>query len=164
MFKIGHSHDIHRLGENRKLILGGIEIPFEFGLIGHSDADVVLHVVAESIIGALGLGDLGTFFPDTDAKYKNVSSDIFVIRAIEMAKEKGYRVNNIDITVFLEKPHLHIYKEKIKTNIALLLEVDKENVNIKATRGEGLGYIGRMEGISATAVVLLVFNPIMKKL
>jgi 2-C-methyl-D-erythritol 2,4-cyclodiphosphate synthase len=164
MFRIGHSHDIHRLGDNRKLILGGIEIPYEYGLIGHSDADVVLHVVAESIIGALGLGDLGTFFPDTDLKYKNVSSDIFVRRANQMAKDAGYRVNNMDITVFLEKPHLQIYKQEIKNNIALLLGVDPGKINIKATRGEGLGYIGRMEGISATAVVLLASNPIMKKL
>jgi 2-C-methyl-D-erythritol 2,4-cyclodiphosphate synthase len=164
MYKIGHSKDTHRLVTNRKLILGGLEIPFEFGLLGHSDADVVLHVVAESIIGALGLGDLGTFFPDTDPQYKDRRSDYFVKTVVKMMVDLGYNVNNIDITIYLEKPILKDYKPLMKNNIAKLLQIDPSLVNVKATRGEGLGYVGRMEGISAEAVVLLVSKPILKQL
>jgi len=164
MYRIGYSHDTHRLVANRKLYLGGVEISYVKGLLGHSDADVVLHVVAECIIGALGLGDLGTLFPDTDPKYKDVNSSVFVREAIKLASVAGYIVSNIDITVFLEEPHLKDYKEAMKKNISLLLNVNEKNVNIKATRGEGLGFIGRMEGISASAVVLLEAIPKLKKL
>jgi len=162
MYRIGHSHDTHRIVKDRQLILGGITIPYEFGLLGHSDADVVLHVVAESIIGALGLGDLGMLFPDTDLQYQNLASEIFVIEVMKLAKKAGYQVENIDITIFLEKPHLNNYKEAMKNNLSKLLET--KNVNIKATRGEGLGFIGRMEGISASAVVLMKSNPRFEKL
>lgn len=155
MYRIGHSHDTHRLESNRKLILGGVEIPYHLGLLGHSDADVVYHVVSEAIIGALGLGDLGTHFSDKDPKYKDMSSSYFVLEAVKMMKQKGYAVNNIDLTVYLEKPILSSYKPLMKENIARLLDVTSDAVNIKATRGEGLGYIGRGEGISAEAVVLL---------
>ncbi len=164
MFRIGHSKDTHRLVENRPLILGGIRIPFEMGLLGHSDADVVLHVVAEAIIGALGLGDLGTFFPDTDKIYKNMESSFFVREALKLMKSKGYSINNIDISVYLEKPILKDYKPLMKANIANLLETSIDNVNVKATRNEGLGFIGRMEGISAEAVVLVKREPVLKKL
>src|SRR5690554_374241 len=159
MYRIGHSHDTHRLVKGRALYLGGIKVVYEYGLLGHSDADVVLHVVAESIIGALGLGDLGTLFSDTDAQYKDLSSDYFVKRVIDCMIKSGYLVNNIDITVFLELPNLKNYKNDMKNNIAKLLRVDKKFVNIKATRGEGLGFIGRGEGISAEAIVLLKSKP-----
>lgn len=164
MYRIGHSKDTHRLVENRKLILGGVEIPYHLGLLGHSDADVVLHVVSECIIGALGLGDLGTFFPDNDPQYLNQASSYFVIEAVKLMRAKGYVVNNIDITIYLEKPILSKYKPLMKHNISNLLQIDIDDVNIKATRGEGLGYIGRGEGISAEAVVLLRKDNYFKKL
>ena len=164
MYRIGHAKDTHRLVEKRKLILGGVEIPFHLGLLGHSDADVVLHVVSECIIGALGLGDLGTFFPDNDPQYKNMNSSYFVIEAVKIMKEKGYSVNNIDITVYLEKPVLVQYKPLMKKNISNLLQVPLDAVNVKATRGEGLGYIGRGEGISAEAVILIKNDGYLQKL
>lgn len=155
MYRIGHSHDTHRLVTNRKLILGGITIPHNLGLLGHSDADVVLHVVAESIIGALGAGDLGTHFPDTSVEYKDIDSSILVKKALAMAVSQGYEVNNLDITIFLEKPILKPYMADIKANIAELLKCLPSQVNVKATRGEGLGFIGNEEGISAECVILL---------
>lgn len=164
MFRIGHSHDTHQLVRNRKLILGGVEIPYDLGSLGHSDGDVVYHVVSESIIGALGLGDLGTHFSDTNIKYKDYDSSLFVIETVKMMKDKGYYVNNIDITIFLEEPNLKNYKGLMRENIARLLEIDSEFVNVKATRGEKLGFIGRKEGISAEAVVLLESKPEFKKL
>ncbi len=162
MYRIGHSKDVHRLVKNRKLILGGVEIPFELGLLGHSDADVVLHAVSEAIIGALGKGDLGTLFPDTDIKYEGMDSSFFVSETYKMMVNEGYVINNIDITIYIEKPVLIKYKPLMRENIARLLNCDIENVNVKATRGEGLGYIGNMEGISAECVVMLVKNPIQK--
>ena len=133
-------------------------------MLGHSDADVVLHVVSESIIGGLGLGDLGTFFPDKDPQYKNKESSYFVREVVSMMREKGYSVNNIDITIYLEKPILTSYKPLMKKHISDLLQIKPELVNVKATRGEGLGYIGRGEGISAEAVVLLKHDGYLKKL
>ena len=155
-YKIGQSKDTHRLVENRKLILGGVDIPFELGLLGHSDADVVYHCVVESIIGALGLGDIGKLFPDTDMKYKNISSSYFMEEICKIMNNLGYEVGNIDITIYIEKPMLKQYKPIMEENIANLLHTNKENVNVKATRGEGIGFIGRMEGISAEAVCLLI--------
>lgn len=163
-FRIGHSHDTHRLGEGRKLILGGVQIDYHLGLIGHSDADCVLHVVSESIIGALGLGDLGTHFPDTDPKYKGMASSYFVTEAKKLLDSRNYKICNLDLTVFLEKPMLKPYVLQIKKNIALLLQIKEDQVNIKATRGEGLGFIGRGEGISAECVVLIDKDVVIKKL
>jgi|SRR5690554_4632750 len=164
MYRIGHSHDTHRLVKGRALYLGGIKVVYEYGLLGHSDADVVLHVVAESIIGALGLGDLGMLFPDTDPEYKDAASSYFVTKVVNLMIKKGYSVNNIDITIYLELPNLKEYKSDIKQNIAKLLRIDEKFVNVKATRGEGLGFIGRGEGISAEAVVLLKSKPRLEKL
>ena len=155
-FKIGQSKDTHKLVANRKLILGGVDIPFELGLLGHSDADVVYHCVVESIIGALGLGDIGKLFPDTDKKYKDISSSYFMNEVYKLMDSYGYKINNIDITIYIEKPILKDYKPLMENNIASLLKTDVSNVNVKATRGEGIGYIGKMEGISAEAVCLLV--------
>lgn len=154
--KIGHSHDTHRLVEGRLLVLGGVTIPYPLGLLGHSDADVVFHVVSEAIIGALGLGDLGTHFSDTDIKYANIGSDYFVKQAKQMMDEQGYALGNLDVTVYLEEPNLKYYKEEMKQNIAMLLGASSDQVNVKATRGEGLGFVGRKEGVCAECVVLIV--------
>ena len=155
-YKIGHSKDTHKLVKDRKLILGGVDIPFELGLLGHSDADVVYHCVVESIIGALGLGDIGKLFPDTDMKYKGISSSYFMDEVFKIMDEQGYRVSNMDITIYIEKPILKDYKPLMEENIANHLHTDKTNINVKATRGEGIGFIGRMEGVSAEAVCLLI--------
>lgn len=162
MYRIGHSNDTHALVKGRKLILGGVEIPFELGLLGHSDADVVLHAVAESILGALALGDLGEMFSDKDPKYENMNSSYFVDEVYKIMDKKGYEINNIDIIIFIEKPNLVKYKPLMRQNIAALLHTDINNVNVKATRREGLGYIGNMEGISAESVVMLKRKEIVK--
>lgn len=155
-YKIGHSKDTHKLVEGRKLILGGIDIPFHLGLLGHSDADVVYHAVVESIIGAMGLGDIGKLFPDNDKKYKDISSSYFMEEIYKIMNIENYEINNIDITIYIEKPILKDYKPKMEENISKLLHTDISKVNVKATRGEGLGYIGNMEGISAEAVCMLI--------
>lgn len=157
-YKIGHSKDTHKLVENRKLILGGVEIPFPLGLLGHSDADVVYHAVVECIIGAMGYGDIGKLFPDTDKKYKDIASSYFMEEVYKLMEQEKYEISNIDITIYLEKPILKDYKPLMEENISKLLHTDISNVNVKATRGEGLGYIGRMEGISAEAVCMLIKN------
>jgi 2-C-methyl-D-erythritol 2,4-cyclodiphosphate synthase len=164
-YRIGHSHDTHRLGKNRKLILGGVEIDYPLGLIGHSDADCVYHVISEAVIGALGLGDLGTHFPDHDPKYEGIASEYFVREAKRMLLEHQYQVVNLDLTVYLEKPILSPYIPLMKKNIAGLLEIPENRINLKATRGEGLGYIGRGEGISAECVLLIKpAKPVIQKL
>lgn len=155
-YKIGQSKDTHKLVENRKLILGGVEIPFELGLLGHSDADVVYHCVVESIMGALGLGDIGTLFPDNDVKFKDISSSYFMKEIYKIMSNMNYEIGNIDVTIYIEKPILKEYKPLMEENIAKLLNTSVDNINVKATRGEGIGYIGRGEGISAEAVSLIV--------
>lgn len=155
MYRIGHSIDIHRLVKDRKLILGGIEIPYELGLLGHSDADVLLHAVSESIIGALALGDLGKFFPDTDPKYKGIDSKILTSEVVKMMEEKGYEVNNLDCLLIMEKPKMRPYIDTIRESIASLLHTSIENVNVKATTNEKLGEIGNELAIQAHASILL---------
>ncbi len=153
--RIGQSTDIHRFAENRKLILGGVEIPYEKGLDGHSDADALVHAVAEAVLGALALGDLGHWFPDTDPKWKGCDS-LVILRAVAgMMKEKGYRIGNVDSLVLIEKPKMAPHIEQMRRNIAAALDCDVTQVSVKATRGEKLGFIGRMEGVAAQAVVLL---------
>ncbi len=154
--KIGHSWDVHRLVENRQLFLGGIRIEHEKGLLGHSDADVLLHVVAESIIGALGLGDLGTLYPDNDPTIKGIDSKVILRDVVAIMKERGYRVNNIDTIVFAEEPKLVKHKQKIKSKIAELLETDESNVNVKATTLEGLASFCDNSFIAAESVILLI--------
>jgi len=156
LYRIGHSNDLHPLVPNRKLILGGIEIPYELGLDGHSDADCVLHAVTESILGALGLCDIGTHFPDKDDQYLNMDSSYFVMKAYELMDKCGYEINNMDILIYLEKPNLVKYKPLMREKIASLLHTDIHNVNVKATRKEGLGYIGEGKAIEAECVVLLI--------
>lgn len=152
--RIGHSMDIHPFDHSRTLILGGIPID-HVGLKGHSDADVLLHVVAESILGALALGDLGTHFPDSDESFKNKPSHFFVEEAVRLASDHGYVLSNIDCMVLTETPKLQPYKSKIQENIARLLRVEPNQVSIKATTAEGMSFIGRGEGMLATATVLL---------
>lgn len=158
MIKIGHSYDVHRLVAERKLILGGLEIEHTKGLLGHSDADVLLHAITEAIIGALALGDIGTLFPDTDSKYKGIDSMLLLTEVIKLMKEKNYRIGNIDATLYLEQPKMRPHIDSMRQNIASNIEISIEQINLKATRGERLGFIGREEGIAAEAVVLLLKN------
>lgn len=158
MFRIGQSTDIHQLVEGRKLILGGIEIPHEKGLLGHSDADALLHAVAESILGALALGDLGKHFPDTDAKWKGVSSLLILKEVGKMAKARGYRIGNVDALIMIERPKMAPHITAMRENIAKALDCQLDQVNVKATRGEKLGFVGKEEGVQAQCVVLLMKN------
>lgn len=155
MLRIGHSYDIHRLEEGQELILAGVKIDAPFGTVAHSDGDVLVHVVIESIIGALGLGDIGVLFPDTDPKYKDISSMLLLEEVVKIMKSHNFRVNNIDCSIYLETPKLRTYIESMRLNLAQVLEVEVNQINIKATRGERLGFIGRSEGIASEAVVLL---------
>ncbi len=152
MIRIGHGYDVHRFKPERKLILGGAEIPFDMGLDGHSDADVLLHAVCDSILGALSLGDIGVHFPDSDMSLKDINSMILLEKVAFLMYEKGYSVNNIDCTVICQKPKLMGYIPKMRSNIAKVLNTAEENINVKATTEEGLGFTGEMLGIAAHAV------------
>ncbi|MBR2760162.1 MAG: 2-C-methyl-D-erythritol 2,4-cyclodiphosphate synthase [Solobacterium sp.] len=153
--RIGQSTDIHRMKEGRRLVLGGVEIPYEKGLDGHSDADALTHAVAEAILGALALGDLGHWFPDTDPKWEGCDSLVILRECGRMMKERGYRIGNVDSLVLIEKPKMAPHIETMRRNFAEALETDLSNISVKATRGEKLGYVGRGEGVMAQAVVLL---------
>ena len=154
--RIGIGYDIHKLVSGRPLILGGVEIPHAKGLMGHSDADSVLHALCDAVLGALGLGDIGEHFPDTQKKYKGIASSRLLEKAADMVKEKKYTVNNIDVTVIIERPKISPFKNKMKENIARILGIDKGHVNVKATTSEGIGAVGRSEGIAAIAIATLV--------
>jgi 2-C-methyl-D-erythritol 2,4-cyclodiphosphate synthase len=154
-FRIGQGTDIHRLVEGRRLVLAGVEIPWEKGLLGHSDADVVCHAVSNALLGAIGEGDIGRHFPDSDPRYKGASSVELLRVVMGMVKTKGFRVGNVDLTVLAERPKLGPYREDMRKNLAEVLEVAPEDVNIKATTGEKMGFVGREEGMMAEAVVLL---------
>ncbi len=153
--RIGHSFDLHRLVEGRPLMLGGIEISHNKGLLGHSDADVLLHAISEAMLGALALGDLGTHFPDTDPKYKDLDSKLILQKAHALIKDKGYLIKNIDATVYAELPKLNPYIKTLRTSIANLLNIDMHRVSVKATTYEGLDAIGKQEAMAAEAVILL---------
>lgn len=153
--RIGFASDIHALVENRKLILGGVIVPFERGELAHSDGDVLYHALAESILGALALGDLGTHFPDNDNKYKDMDSALIVRSVVKMMNEKGYLVNNVDISISLEKPKLKPYILKMRENVATLLNVDLDRVSIKAGTNEGFDAVGKGEAVKAEAIILL---------
>jgi len=155
MLRIGQSTDIHKLVNNRDLIIGGVKIPSELGLLGHSDADVLVHAIAESILGALALGDLGKTFPDNDDQYKGISSLKILEVVYQMMKKQAYHINNLDALVIIEKPKMAPYIKNMRENIAEILNTNINNVNIKATRGEGLGFVGSLEGAIGQAVVLL---------
>lgn len=156
MLRIGHGYDVHRLVENRRLVLGGVEIPYEKGLLGHSDADVLLHAVMDAFLGALALGDIGKHFPDNDMSYKDIDSMVLFRKVVELIFEKGYRLSNLDVTVSAEKPKLAPYIQKMRENIAEACKVSVSEVSVKATTEEGLGLKG--EGIGATAVCILIKN------
>ena len=153
--RIGHGYDVHRLTEGRKLILGGTEIPYEKGLLGHSDADVLTHAVMDALLGACGLQDIGTHFPDTDAAYKGADSLKLLSEVGRMLQEAGYRVENIDATILCQRPKLRPFISAMQSNLARVLELEPGQVNIKATTEEGLGFTGEGLGIAAHAVCLL---------
>lgn len=155
MFRIGHGYDVHRLVEGRKLILCGVDIPYEKGLLGHSDADVALHAISDALLGALALGDIGKHFPDTDEKYKGISSVVLLEEVVRLINEKGYKISNIDATVVAQKPKLAPYICEMRRNVAAACGCEIDRVSIKATTTEKLGFEGEGEGISATSVCLL---------
>ena len=153
--RVGHGYDVHKLVEGRKLILGGVEIPYSLGLLGHSDADVLVHAIMDALLGAAALGDIGGLFPDTDPAYKGADSMLLLSEVCRKISEKGYYISNIDATVIAQKPKLKPYILQMKENVAKVCKIDDDCVNVKATTEENLGFTGRMEGISAHAVCLL---------
>jgi 2-C-methyl-D-erythritol 2,4-cyclodiphosphate synthase len=153
--RIGSGYDVHRLVSGRKLILGGVEIPCELGLDGHSDADVLLHAICDALLGAAALGDIGKHFPPSDDSFKNIDSRILLRRVKDLLAEKGYRVVNVDATIVAQRPKMSPFTQKMVQNIAEDLSVDIDNINVKATTEEGLGFTGSGEGISAMAVCLI---------
>ncbi len=155
IMRIGMGYDIHRLVAGRKLVLGGIVIPFEKGLWGHSDADVLVHAVIDALLGAAGLGDIGQHFPDTAPEFKDISSLKLLSKTYEMISSKGFTVQNIDITIFAEAPKLLRYKAAMQKNIAQTIEIEQDRVNVKAKTFEGLGMVGKGEGMAAQCVALL---------
>ena len=153
--RIGQGYDVHRLAEGRKMILGGVEIPADKGPLGHSDADVLLHAICDALLGAIGLGDIGKHFPDTDQAYKNISSLILLEKVNALITERNYRVGNVDATLVLQKPKIAPHVPAMKKNIAAVLHVEEERVSIKATTSEGLGFVGVGDGVVAYAVALV---------
>ena len=153
--RIGHGYDVHRLVEGRKLILGGVEVPHTLGLLGHSDADVLTHAVMDALLGAAALGDIGRHFPDTDPAYAGADSLKLLDHVVELLEEKGYQVGNVDATLLAQKPKLAPYIEKMRDNLAARMKVEPDQVNVKATTEEKLGFTGAEEGIAAHAVALL---------
>lgn len=153
--RVGHGYDVHRLTEDRKLILGGVEIPYEKGLLGHSDADVLTHAVMDSLLGAAALGDIGQHFPDSDPRYLGANSLELLKQVCRLLKEKNYHIENIDATILAQKPKLMHYLAKMRENLARVCEIPVDCVNIKATTEEGLGFTGALEGIAAHAVCLI---------
>lgn len=153
--RIGHGYDVHRFCEDRRLVLGGVEVPCEKGLLGHSDADVLLHAVSDALLGAAALGDIGRHFPDTDPKFKDADSRVLLKFCVSLLKEKGYKISNIDATVIAQKPKLAPFIEQMVKNIASDCGITDDKVNVKATTEEGLGFTGELLGISAHAVCLI---------
>ncbi|MDN6030434.1 MAG: 2-C-methyl-D-erythritol 2,4-cyclodiphosphate synthase [Lactococcus plantarum] len=155
-FKIGHGYDVHQLVEERALVIGGVTIPYDKGLLGHSDADVLLHAITDAIIGALGMGDIGHAFPDTNPETQGIASTKILADIYDMMREKRYAIGNIDATILAEAPKMAPHLQQMKHNITLILHTDVANINIKATTTEKLGFVGRQEGMACEAVVLLV--------
>lgn len=153
--RIGHGYDVHKLVEGRPLVLGGVTVPFEMGLLGHSDADVLLHAICDALLGAAALGDIGKHFPDNDNEYLNIDSRILLKKTVGLLSEKGYRIVNIDATVIAQKPKLAPFIEQMRNNVAEDCGVSVCDINIKATTEEGLGFTGNLSGISAHAVCLI---------
>ena len=153
--RIGHGYDVHKLVEDRDLILGGVNIPFEKGLLGHSDADVLLHAVSDALLGAAGLGDIGRHFPDTDPQYKGADSRVLLRQVVKLVRENGYFISNVDVTMIAQKPKLKDHIPQMVANIAADLQIPENRVNVKATTEEKLGFTGSMEGLRCHAVCLL---------
>ena len=158
MMRIGQGYDVHRLTEGRKLVLGGVEVPYEKGLLGHSDADVLTHAVMDALLGALALGDIGGHFPDTDQRYKGADSIELLKKVGELIEREGYRVGNIDCTVAAQAPKLKPYIAKMRENLSAALQIDCSQVSVKATTEEGLGITGNGDGMTATAICLLILK------
>lgn len=153
--RIGHGYDVHRFAENRRLVIGGAEIPFEKGLLGHSDADVLLHAVCDALLGAAALGDIGRHFPDTDPAFRGIDSRILLKKTAELLQERGFKAVNIDATVIAQKPKLAVFIPEMVKNIAADCGIEPDCVNVKATTEEGLGFTGSLEGMAAHAVCLI---------
>ncbi|WP_417688829.1 2-C-methyl-D-erythritol 2,4-cyclodiphosphate synthase [Pseudidiomarina sp.] len=158
--RIGHGYDVHKFGSNKPLRLGGIEVPYEQGLLAHSDGDVVLHAVTDALLGALGKGDIGHHFPDTDDRYAGADSSELLAHVVQLAAQEGYRLGNIDVTVIAQAPKLAPYISSMRERIAAVLRADASRVNVKATTTEKLGFVGRKEGIACHAVVLMQEMPL----
>ena len=154
-YRIGHGYDVHRLEAGKKFVIGGIEIDHDKGAVGHSDADVVIHVICDSILGALGEGDIGKHFPDTDEKYRGVDSKELLAEVMKILKEKSFKINNVDVTVLLEKPKLRDHVEDMVETLSGVMEISNDKLSIKATTTEGLGFVGRQEGVAAHCVTLI---------
>ena len=155
-FRVGFGYDVHQLSPGRKLIVGGVIIPHTKGAKGHSDADVLLHAIADALLGAAALGDIGTHFPDADTRFKNMDSKVIVERVVALLKEKNYAIENVDTTVVLQQPKLSPYIPRMRKQIAAVLEIDVSDVSVKASTTEHLGFIGREDGIAAYAVAMVV--------
>jgi len=155
-YRIGNGYDVHALVENRKLILGGIEIEHTMGLLGHSDADVLLHTISDALLGALALGDIGKHFPDTDPKFKGADSKVLLKEVCKLVKEKGYITGNVDATIVMQKPKLAPHITNMRKNIAEILECDIDQISVKATTSEKLGFVGKEEGVESFATVLIM--------
>jgi 2-C-methyl-D-erythritol 2,4-cyclodiphosphate synthase len=153
--RIGSGYDVHQLAENRKLILGGVEIPFEKGLLGHSDADVLLHAIADALLGALALGDIGLHFPDSEEEYKDMDSMVLLSKVYELILDYEYKLVNLDATIVMQRPKLRPHINKMRKNISAVLDSAIENISVKATTSERLGFVGKEEGVEAFATVLL---------
>ena len=154
--RIGHGYDVHKLTEGRLLILGGVQVPYEKGLLGHSDADVLLHAISDALLGALALGDIGKHFPDSDERYRGISSLILLEKVVELVRERGYCVGNIDATVLAQRPKLASFIPMMRENIARAVGISVDRVSVKATTEEGLGFTGSGDGFAAHAVVLCI--------
>ena len=155
MLRIGQGYDVHRYAQNRDLILGGVKIPFELGLDGHSDADVLTHAIMDAIVGALALGDIGKFFPDTDPKYKDADSILLLNEILNVMSEKGYKIVNVDATIVAQKPKLRPFIDEIRENLASNMNIDIDCMSVKGTTEENLGFTGSMEGMKSYCVILL---------
>lgn len=155
MIRIGQGYDVHKLVENRKLIVGGVDIPYEKGLLGHSDADVLLHAVSDALLGAAAMGDIGCLFPDNDAKFKDADSLVLLAQVVKVLADKGYGVVNVDATIIAQRPKMKPHIEKMRENIAKACGVEIDRISVKATTEEGLGFTGAGEGIAAQAVCLI---------
>jgi len=154
-FRIGHGYDVHKLETGEKFVIGGIEIDHDKGAVGHSDADIIIHVMCDSILGALSEGDIGKHFPDTDEKYKGIDSKELLVEVVEILHKKGFEINNIDVTVLLQRPKLRNHIDKMIETLSAVMKIDKKKLSIKATTTEGLGFVGREEGVAAHCVTLI---------